>query len=83
MVIAMDWPSNEDCYHAMKAFVTYYMEGEQHNKWLSVIEDGLKTGRFPPGKGFLHEIDKVMKDSAKPAMPRKAELYRLICTVCI
>lgn len=82
-MIGMDWPSNEDCYRAMKEFATYYMEGEQLTKWLSIIEDGLKTGRFPSGKGFLHEIDKVIKASPKPSMAKRAELYQLICTVCI
>jgi hypothetical protein len=79
----LDWPTNEACYHAMKAFATHYMEGEQLDSWLSLIEEGLKTGRFPPGKGFLHEIDQVIKSSSKPSMPNKKELYQLICTVCI
>ncbi len=78
-----DWPTYEDCYHAMKAFVVHYVEGEQLNSWLSAIEEGLKTGRFPPGKGFLHEIDQVIKLSSKPSIPNRKELYQLICTVCI
>ncbi|WP_076413918.1 hypothetical protein [Shewanella sp. UCD-KL12] len=79
----MDWPSNEDCYPAMKDFAIYYMEGEQQTKWLSIIEDGLNIGKFSSGKGFLHEIDRVIKASSKPSMPNRAELYQLICTVCI
>ena len=78
-----DWPTNEDCYHAMKAFATYYMEGEQLDTWLRLIEEGLEIGRFPPGKGFLYEIDQVIKSSSKPSMTNRKELYQLICTVCI
>lgn len=81
--MVMYFPSNEDCYHAMKKLTTYCMEGEQQEKWLRIISDGLKTGEFPPGKGFLHEIDKVIKSSQKLSMPERAELYQLICTVCI
>lgn len=79
----MNWPSDKDCYHAMEKFAIYYMEGEQQENWLRIIADGLKTGRFPPGKGFLHEIDKVIKSSQKSSMPERSELYQLICTVCI
>lgn len=82
-MVNLDWPTNEDCYQAMKAFAMYYMEGEQLDNWLSVIEDGLNTGRFPPGKGFLHEIDQVIKSSSKPSMSNREDLYQLICTVCI
>ena len=79
----LDWPTNEDCYQAIKEFAMYYMEGEHLDNWLSVIEDGLNTGRFPPGKGFLYEIDQVIKSSSKPSMSNGEDLYQLICTVCI
>lgn len=82
-VMNLEWPTNEDCYCAMKEFAKYYMDGEQLDNWLGIIEDGLKTGRFPPGKGFLHEIDQVIRTSSKASMPNKDEKYQLICTVCI
>lgn len=77
------WPSTEDCYAAMSTFVEYYMEGEQKSHWQKIIQEGLEKGVFPPGKGFLHEIDQVMKNSNKSTMPERKELYQLICEVCI
>ncbi|WP_299585793.1 hypothetical protein [uncultured Microbulbifer sp.] len=79
----MDWPSDVDCYQAMAKFASYYMQAEQQEKWLSIIADGLETGAFPPGKGFLYEIDKAIKSSPKSSMPNREDLYQLICTVCI
>jgi hypothetical protein len=79
----MDWPTNEDCYHAMEQLASYYMNDEQKIKWLSIIDDGLKTGIFPPGKGFLYELDQVIKSCDKPRILQHSDLYQLICTVCI
>lgn len=81
--MTLEWPTNEDCYYAMKEFALYYMSGEQLDTWLGIIEDGLATGRFPPGKGFLHDIDQIIRLSSKPSMQNHAEKYELICTVCI
>ena len=79
----MEWPSNEQCYAAMKELAEYYMEGEQLAYWKALIGNGEKEGKFPPGKGFLHDIDQVIRVSPKPSMPGRSELYQLICTVCI
>jgi len=79
----MEWPTSEDCYTAMSALVEYYMEGEQQGYWRSLISNGIESGRFPPGKGFLFDLDQVIGASGKPPMPNQAELYQLICTVCI
>ena len=79
----MNFPSNEDCYHAMSQFSYYYMAGEQQAEWLNIITEGLKSGRCAPGKAFLYELDKVINISEKPSMPRRIALYELICTVSI
>lgn len=79
----LEWPTNEDGFYAMKELAMYYMSSAQLDNWLGIIEDGLATGRFPPGKGFLHEIDQAIRTSSKPSMPNRAEKYQLICTVCI
>ena len=79
----MKWPSNEDCYSAMSQFVEYYMEGEQKLEWEGLIEEGMRTDRTPPGKGFLYELDKKIKTSGKESMSQHSELYQLTCTVCI
>lgn len=79
----MQWPNSQDCYTAMSRFVEYYMAGEQLTYWRNIIAEGLESDRFPPGKGFLFELDQVIKASAKPAMPEQTQLYQLICTVCI
>lgn len=79
----MEWPTTQECYDAMAKFSEYYMEGEQKLYWMNLIEEGTATDLFPPGKGFLHELDEVVKTSSKPSMPNRAELYELICCVCI
>ncbi|MCK7597704.1 hypothetical protein M0G74_10530 [Microbulbifer sp. CAU 1566] len=79
----MEWPSNEECLEAMTKITEYYMTGEQKVFWQELIKECEDTGRFPPGKGFLHDINKVTKASDKPDMPDFSELYQLICTVCI
>ena len=79
----MDWPTNQECYEAMSKFVEYYMVDKQKIYWQKLIDAGLKSGDVPPGKGFLHEIDLVIKSSSKPSMPQRDQLCRLICTVCI
>lgn len=79
----MEWPSIKDCYAAMSAFSEYYMEGEQLEEWRSIIETGLNEERFPPGKGFLFEIEKVMKTSSKPEIQDRKNLHEIICMVCI
>ncbi len=79
----MPWPSTEDCYKAMSRFVEHYMEGEQQLYWRCLIADGLHSDRFPPGKGFLFDLDQVIAVSEKPPLPDQAALYQLICTVCI
>ncbi len=79
----MDFPTNEQCYDAMYQFASYYMEGDVKEKWLDIIADGLKTGRSAPGKGFLYDLDKAIKVSGKPNMPKRKELYQLICEASI
>ena len=79
----MEYPSNKDCYAAMSAFSEYYMEGEQLEEWRTIIEEGLNTDHFPPGKGFLHEIGEVIKHSSKPEIEDRQKLHKIICIVCI
>ncbi|WP_444944820.1 hypothetical protein ACJJIK_09110 [Microbulbifer sp. ZKSA006] len=79
----MEWPTNEQCYAAMKELAEYYMEGGQLEYWEMSIKQGELEGHFPPGKGFLHDLDQAIRVSSKPAMKDKSELYQLICTVCI
>jgi len=79
----MEFPSQQDCYAAISTLSEYYMEGEQLEKWRLIIETGLNEERFPPGKGFLYEIEKVMKASSKPEIQDKQKLHEVICMVCI
>lgn len=67
----------------MALFVDYYMEGIQKDKWHSLIREYISTNQFPPGKGFLYEIDQVIKTSTKASMENRVELYQRITDFCI
>lgn len=79
----MEWPTTEQCYSAMRELAEYYMEGEQLEYWRALIRDREAEGLFPPGKGFLVDLDYAIDASMKPPMEGIADLYQLICTVCI
>ena len=85
----MDWElgvdnwTKQDCYDAMILFVDYYMVGDEKDRWNALIREFIAENRFPPGKGFLNEIDQAIKISTKPSMKNRAELYEKICGFCI
>ena len=80
---ADDYPTLAECLQAMRLFTNYYLQGLSHRYWLTIIRECEYNGRFPPGKGFLHELDRAIARSDRPAMPDQTRLYRLICGFCI
>ncbi len=75
--------TKQDCYDAMTLFINYYMVGDEKDRWNALIKECISENQFPPGKGFLHAIDKAIKTSSKPSMKNRVELYQNICGFCI
>ena len=79
----LEYWTKRDCLDAMQLFVDYYMKGDDKERWTVLIEKCVAEDRFPPGKGFLYDIDKAIKTSWKPNMKNRSQLYMKICEFCI
>ncbi|GAB6263073.1 hypothetical protein [Photobacterium sp. R1] len=77
-----EW-TNQDCYNAMQDFVNFYMNGDKKEFWNNLLLDYKLQGKFPPGKGFLRDLDEAIQESRSPEMPKRLQLYERICAYCI
>jgi|ADKQ01.1.fsa_nt_gi hypothetical protein len=79
----MEYRTRTQIFEYMRILIEEYVNSEEMEECLSVIDECEKEGRFPPGKWLLHTVDENTKKSRVSLSVAHQELYRDICSFCI